>query len=77
MILLLLINVCAPKYIDIKDDSELNLKLKEYEADKNLADDVNFALQHFSYNNSGVLDLVLGHLNNTCFSGITVGIFMC
>lgn len=61
---------CAPT--DIKDNLELNQRLKDYETDQNLPEDVDFALQHFTYNNSGVLEVVLGHLNNTHFSGITV-----
>ena len=58
---------------DIKNNLELNQRLKEYETNLNLTDDVDFALQHFSYNNSAFLEVVLGHLSNTHFSGITVG----
>ena len=59
-----------PTCTDIADDSGLNQKLKQYQ--ENSETDVNFALQHFTYNNSGVLDLIFGHLNRTSFNGITV-----
>ena len=61
-------------HTDISDDSELNKRLKVYEADLNLPDGVEFGLQHFSYNNSGVVDVVFGHLNRTNFTGIAVTI---
>ena len=59
-------------HADIGDSSELNGRLRVYGNDLDLPADVDFALQHFSYNNSGVLNLVYGHLNRTNFTGITV-----
>ena len=60
---------------DIKDNFELSERLKDFEADLRLPANVPFTLQHFSYNNTGVLELVYGHLNRTNFSGITVSIY--
>ena len=57
---------------EIKENSELSERLKVYESGQNLPADTEFALQHFSYNNSGVLELVYKYLDNTSFSGITV-----
>ena len=60
---------------DITNDVQLNQRLKNYEEGilrLNLQPDIDFGLQHFSYNNSGVLDLIFDHLNRTSFSGITV-----
>ena len=56
---------------DIDQSSDLRDSLMEYEANLDLNGD-EFGLQHFSYNNSGVLDLVFGNLNRTQLSGITV-----
>ena len=62
---------------DITNDVQLNQRLKNYEEGiLNLQPDIDFGLQHFSYNNSGVLDLILDHLNRTSFSGITVSIII-
>lgn len=59
-------------HADIKDDLDLNTRLKGYESDLDFAANVPFALEHFSYNNFGVLELVYGYLNQTKFGGITV-----
>ena len=66
--------ICSLIHTDISEDSELNERLKVYEAELNVADDVEFALEHFSYNNSGVVDVVFGHLKKSNFTGITVTI---
>lgn len=55
---------------DINDTPDLSERLKSYEAD--VPTDVHFGLQHFSYNNSGVRDIIYDHLSKTHFNGITV-----
>ena len=70
-------NLQYTPHTDIGDNSELNHRLRVYDNDLDLSADVDFALQHFSYNNSGVLNLVYGHLNRTNFTGITVRTCMC
>ena len=69
----IIITMCNFLHADIKDDLDLNARLKEYESDLDFVANVPFALEHFSYNNSRVLELVYGYLNQTNFSGITVG----
>ena len=59
-------------YTEIGNSSDLRDSLEEYEDGLDLPTDVEFGLQHFSYNNSGVVNLVYGHLNETHFTGITV-----
>ena len=56
---------------EIDENADLRDKLKEYE---DLPDDVEFGLQHFSYNNSGVVDLIYDQLNRTNFTGISVSL---
>ena len=63
--------ICSLIHTDISEDSEVNERLKVYEAELNVIDDVEFGLQHFSYNNSGVVDIVFGHLKMSNFTGIT------
>ena len=57
---------------DINNSSHLSESLKEFEADLHLPSSDDFGLQHVSYNNSRLVDVVYGHLNNTQFTGITV-----
>ena len=58
---------------EIDENADLRDKLREYE---DLPDDVvfQFGLQHFSYNNSGVVDLIYDQLNRTNFTGISVSL---
>ena len=56
----------------IEESADLRDSLKEYEANIDLPASVQFGLQHFSYNNSGVIDLIFNHLTRTEFTGITV-----
>ena len=55
---------------DVATSPNLSARLREYEP--NLSSSVDFGLQHVSYNNSGLVDVVYGHLNRTNFIGITV-----
>lgn len=55
---------------DINDAPDLSERLKSYEAD--IPIHVRFGLQYFSYNNSGVRDIIYDHLSKTHFNGITV-----
>ena len=59
-------------FAEIGGSSDIRDSLKEFEASLDLPAGVDFGLQHFSYNNSGVIDLIFRHLNETGFSGITV-----
>ena len=62
----------------MRNSSDLSERLKSYETDKYIPADVHFGLQHFSYNNSGVRDIIYGHLSQTHFNGITVSyLFAC
>jgi hypothetical protein len=36
-----------------------------------------YGLEHFTYNNSGIVNLVFGHLEDTDFDGITVRLNYC
>ena len=61
-------------YTDIQDVDVLT-KLRQFsqqDFQNDAPTDTEFALQHFTYNNSAVLDLIYGHLNETLFNGITV-----
>ena len=62
-------------FTDVATSPDLSERLREYEAD--LPSSVDFGLQHVSYNNSGLVDVVFGHLNRTNFSGITVCECVC
>lgn len=66
--------LCTPLHTEIDESPDLRESLKEFEANLDLPPDVEFGLQHFSYNNSGVIDLVFNHLTSTEFTGITVSI---
>ena len=59
-------------HADISNDSELQESLRDFEPDLDLPANGKFGLQHFSYNNFGVLNVVFGHLNKTNFTGISV-----
>ena len=59
---------------DIQDVDVL-MKLREFsqqDFQNDAPTDTEFTLQHFTYNNSAVLDLIYSHLNETLFNGITV-----
>ena len=58
-------------HIEIDNNTSLRKRLSKYEPDipDALVDDFN--LEHFSYANSGILDLIFGHLEATNFTGIT------
>lgn len=60
-------------FADIRNDSNLRENLKEFDADLDIPTN-DFNLQHFSYNNSGILNLIYGHIHRTNFNGITVSI---
>ena len=59
---------------EIGENANLRGELREYEANLDLPANVEFGLQHFSYNNSGVVNLVYDQLNRTNFTGITVSL---
>ena len=56
---------------DVKSNTELREDLKAYETDLDISSE-EFNLQHFSYNNSGILELIFDHLDRTDYNGITV-----
>ena len=56
---------------EIDNDTSLREKLSKYEPDIPDKPAEEFNLQHFSYANSGVLDLIFNHLEATNFAGIT------
>lgn len=56
---------------DVKSNIELREDLKAYETDLDISSE-EFNLQHFSYNNSGILELIFDHLDRTDYNGITV-----
>ena len=62
-------------FTDVTTSTDLSERLREYETD--LPSSVDFGLQHVSYNNSGIVDVVFGHLNRTEFTGITVSMCVC
>lgn len=61
-------------HTEIGNSSDLRNTLEEYEAGLDLPANVEFGLQHFSYNNSGIVNLVYDHLQRTNFTGISVSI---
>ena len=56
---------------DIDNKASLRHTLRAYEADLNVQKS-DFNLQHFSYKNFGILNLIIGHLNRTNYTGLTV-----
>ena len=53
-------------------DATLGEKLADFNRGLNLLPDEEFGLQHFTYNNSGVLDIVFNGIKSLNFTGITV-----
>ena len=58
-------------HVDIENDTNLRDALKAYEPELNI-ETSDFNLQHFSYRNRGILNLIFGHLERTNYSGLTV-----
>ena len=58
---------------DIDNNASLQEALKAYESDLNVPAS-NFNLQHFGYKNFGILNLTIGHLNRTNYTGLTVSV---
>ena len=56
---------------DINNDVNLQDSLKAYEPELNVPRN-EFNLQHFSYKNFGILNLTIGHINATNYTGLTV-----
>ena len=56
---------------DIDNNESLRHTLRAYEPDLNVRTS-DFNLQHFSYKNFGILNLIMGHLNRTNHTGLTV-----
>ena len=54
-------------YAGIESNLSLQQELMKFNNGQNFS-----GLQHFTYNNSGFVDLLYGHLNDTDFDGITV-----
>ena len=58
---------------DIDNSTKLREDLRAYEHGLNIPT-TDFNLQHFSYKNRGILNLVFGHLNRTNYNGLSVSI---
>ena len=56
---------------DINNDANLQDSLKAYEPELDVPTN-DFNLQHFSYKNFGILNLTIGHINTTNYTGLTV-----
>ena len=54
-------------HADIKSSASLQRELTNFNNGQNFD-----GLEHFSYNNSGFVNLLFGHLESTNFDGITV-----
>ena len=63
-------------YPEIDNDTSLRERLSEYKPDIPDKPVDDFNLQHFSYANSGVLNLIFDHLKATNFTGITESFFI-
>lgn len=57
---------------ELQSDETLGERLAQFNTELSLSSDERFGLQHFTYNNSGVLDLVFDAIEKTNFTGITV-----
>ena len=57
-------------YLDLAHNKSLNKYLHQFNSDLLL--NKSFGLQHFTYNNSALLDLIFNHLTETDFIGLTV-----
>ena len=57
-------------YLDLAWNRSLNRYLHQFNSDLLL--NKSFGLQHFTYNNSAMLDLIFNHLADTNFIGLTV-----
>lgn len=58
-------------FTDIDSNASLRDALKAYEPNLNIPTS-KFNLEHFSYKNFGILNLTIGHLNRTNYTGLTV-----
>ena len=56
---------------DINNNTVLQDSLKAYQPQLNVPRN-DFNLQHFSYKNFGILNLTIGHINTTNYTGLTV-----
>ena len=54
-------------YTGIKNNVSLQQELMKFNKGQNFS-----GLQHFTYNNSGFVNVIYGHLSDTDFEGITV-----
>ena len=62
---------------EIQSNETLAGRLAKFNPELSLSSGERFGLQHFTYNNSGVVDLVFDALEETNFTGITVSIYSC
>ena len=64
---------CFIVYLDLAQNRSLNKYLLQFNSDLLL--NKSFGLQHFTYNNSALLDLIFNHLTETDVIGLTVRYF--
>ena len=60
---------------DINNNAVLQDSLKAYEPELHVPRN-DFNLQHFSYKNFGILNLTIGHINTTNYTGLTVSSYL-
>ena len=60
---------------ELQSDEALGERLAKFNAELSLPPGEQFGLQHFTYNNSGVVDLVFDAYEKTNFTGITVSLY--
>ena len=65
-------HMCILCSTELQNNNTLGEGLAKFNSELSLSSGERFGLQHFTYNNSGVLDLVFDAIEKTNFTGITV-----